>query len=374
MLALRLRIFAALATPVALGACGARTSTPTGNAVDASVPLDTGVADVKADVPNTCPSPSSAKEQCFTKSELESIWYNPPVGGDQSDANPGPPPFDPNGCLPAHTVMNGCCNVAINGPRYQNGTCCYTFCEGGCCGRPWLVDGTARVAPVVERADWGSHGSRAELSADERALLAELWLADARMEHASIASFARFALELLAVGAPPELLEASHRAALDEIEHAKLCFALAARFTGAEAGPGALDVAGCDPSTELATIVERAVVEGCVGETVAAGVATERLAGTRDEDTRAALERIASDETEHAALAWRFVAWAIGRGGDDVRLAAARGLRAALEAFPALPLRGLPEYGCLAREAHLAAIVRARREVVLPAASLLGIA
>lgn len=374
MLALRLRILTALATPIALGACGARTSTPTGNAVDASVPVDTGAPDVKVDAPNTCPSPTSAKEQCFTKSELESIWYNPPTGG-ETDANPGPPPFDPNGCLPAKSVMNGCCNVAINGPRYQNGTCCYTFCEGGCCGRPLVVGGTARVAPTTGRADWGAAlGPQPELSPDERALLAELWLADARMEHASIASFARFALELLAIGAPPELLAAAHRAALDEIEHAKLCFALAGRFAGAPVGPGALDVAGCDPSIDLATIVERTVIEGCVGETVAAAVATERLATARDEEARVALQRIATDEAEHAVLAWRFVAWAIGRGGADVRAAASRGLRRALEAYPDLPSRGIAEYGCLDREAHLAAIAHARRVVVLPAASVLDLA
>lgn len=66
----------------------------------------------------------------------------------------------------------------------------------------------------------------------ERSALASRWLDSALLEHASIASFARFSLHLLAVGAPPELLERTQRAALDEIEHARLAFAIVARGRG----------------------------------------------------------------------------------------------------------------------------------------------
>jgi hypothetical protein len=40
-----------------------------------------------------------------------------------------------------------------------------------------------------------------------------LWRA--LFQHASVASFARFSLELLALGAPPDLVAAAHAAALD---------------------------------------------------------------------------------------------------------------------------------------------------------------
>ena len=44
-----------------------------------------------------------------------------------------------------------------------------------------------------------------------RRRLAELWSQDALLEHASIASFSRFALQLLAVAAPPALVAGAHR-------------------------------------------------------------------------------------------------------------------------------------------------------------------
>ncbi|MCA9546694.1 MAG: ferritin-like domain-containing protein, partial [Myxococcales bacterium] len=56
----------------------------------------------------------------------------------------------------------------------------------------------------------------------QRARLADHWTRQALAEHASVASFARFALHLMAVGAPPDLLVATHQAGLDEIEHARL--------------------------------------------------------------------------------------------------------------------------------------------------------
>jgi hypothetical protein len=66
----------------------------------------------------------------------------------------------------------------------------------------------------------------------------------ALLEHASVASFARFSLQLMAAGAPASLVEAAHRAALDEIEHARLTFRLASRYEGRALGPGPLPVDG----------------------------------------------------------------------------------------------------------------------------------
>lgn len=51
-----------------------------------------------------------------------------------------------------------------------------------------------------------------------------MWSADALAEHTSIASFARFTLQLLALDAPSDLLSRSQQAGKDEMEHARLCF------------------------------------------------------------------------------------------------------------------------------------------------------
>src|SRR4051812_39178148 len=75
-----------------------------------------------------------------------------------------------------------------------------------------------------------------------RRALVEHWTRAAQMEHASVAAFSRFSLQLLAVGAPPSLLQDAHRAALDEITHAELCFSLATSYAGHGIGPGPLPV------------------------------------------------------------------------------------------------------------------------------------
>jgi hypothetical protein len=151
--------------------------------------------------------------------------------------------------------------------------------------------------------------------------LTDAWCTDAQMEHASVASFARFTLELLALGAPADIVSASQSASLDEVEHARLCFALASRFSGQSIGPGQLDMTGVLRGTSLAECAGWTVIEGCIGETIAALTARAQIDVAKDDQVRQALLRIAEDEERHAALAWRFVAWAIAVGGAPVRAA-----------------------------------------------------
>jgi hypothetical protein len=200
-----------------------------------------------------------------------------------------------------------------------------------------LVAGVARVAAVVERKDWnGRSRSQQNVTVDEgvREALAEAWLQDALLEHASIASFARFTLQLLAVGAPPELVAESQRASLDEVSHARACFALASRHAGRTLGPGVLGIAGALHDPSLEAVAASAVVEGCVGETLSAIIAAEQLAVVQDAEARSALERIAADEARHAELAWRFVRWALARGGREVRGAVQAAFARALAQAP----------------------------------------
>jgi hypothetical protein len=211
--------------------------------------------------------------------------------------------------------------------------CCYMvhdiLCGSG--GRAYLVDGTARVASPARshEPDW-AHGDRPcvdGLASEERSRSAAAWAADAAAEHASIASFARFSLSLLAVGAPAELVTSAHDAALDEIRHARTCFALAAAYAGYDVEPGPFPVGDAvHPDTSLAALARSTALEGCVGETIAAVVAAERARCETDPAVRAALEGIAADEARHAELAWRTVAWAVRTGGEPVRAAAARAL------------------------------------------------
>jgi hypothetical protein len=192
------------------------------------------------------------------------------------------------------------------------------------CGRPFLVAGEARLAALCSSRDWASSGAAApdELLAPERLLIGEHWARAALMEHASIAAFARFTLQLLHLGAPRELLEQSQQAMLDETEHAKLCFSLASRYLDAAVGPGALPMDDALAQNELGSVTLMAFLEGCVGETVATLEARAALEQASDPQVRSALSRIAADEQRHAELAWRFVRWALTEDADLAALLA----------------------------------------------------
>jgi len=181
-------------------------------------------------------------------------------------------------------------------------------------GRPFLVEGSARVAPLSRRRDWCAADVSprvAALDSESRMILAEEWSKSGQMEHASIAAFARFAMQLLGLGAPPELLVETHAAMADETAHARACFALASAYAGAPIGPGKLSLDGALTDADMATVVRLAIVEGCIGETVAAVEAAEASARAEDPEVQAVLARIAQDEGRHAELAWRFVRWAL---------------------------------------------------------------
>lgn len=278
----------------------------------------------------------------------------------------------------------GACGGNV-GPAYlQNGECCYDVYRYNCMsGRPFLVEGRARTAGAAMTAatPW-SEGAAAlpdtsALSAEERRALAEAWARDGLLEHASIASFGRFALELLAVAAPPHLVEMAHRASLDEIRHARLCLGLASAYGDAPLAVSRFPFEGrVEIAVDLADIAARAVREGCVGETLAAVVAAEQLARAVDPAVRAALSVIAEDEARHAELAFRTVAWAIATGGDPVRCAVAAAFASAMEGNPFVADTGpmedaLGDHGRLDASAMREAMARAVADVVRPAAAAL---
>ncbi|APR79285.1 Hypothetical protein A7982_04632 [Minicystis rosea] len=287
----------------------------------------------------------------------------------------------PAGCPDKSEVENSCCNVAAAGPSIKNGECCYQFCEGPCCGRPFTVAGHARTAGVTARDDWHAPQQReASLGDEARAALVDAWLTDAQMEHASVASFARFTLELMALGAPADLVEASQRASLDEIEHARLCFGIAARLAGRTFGPAALDLGGALRTSSLAEGAAHAVREGCIGETIAALTARAQLARAEDEGIRRVLARIAEDEEAHAALAFRFVAWAIAEGGASVRRAVAdafadgarRARAAQAAAIDGIDVATWHRFGRIMPDEAVAVAASAIDDVILPCASMLS--
>lgn len=207
--------------------------------------------------------------------------------------------------------------------------CCYDVIRPRR-GRPLRSADDARspaVAPIVARRDWSAQifasddlalaGLRLDLETRRRAAAA--WAKDAALEHASVAEFSRIALALLAHGAPSVLVAAAQRAALDEVEHAGIAFAIASALGGRVVGPGPLDLSAIHVAPSLTSLVRETIADGCVGE----GLASLELAVAADEARSPAMAEairtMAADERRHAELGYDIVLWAIEIAGEDER-------------------------------------------------------
>lgn len=204
-----------------------------------------------------------------------------------------------------------------------------------------------------------------------RTPLARSWLHAAQMEHASIASFGQFALQLLSLGAPADLVQQAHVAALDEIEHARICFALASAYGAERYGPGPLDAITGGFSSDLETVVCANVAEGCVGETLAALEGEEAARRATDPVVKAALEAISFDEERHAQLGWSVWGWALGVA-PQMRAPSHAAFEHALEAARAelsndASSVALEPHGRLSTRTRRALALRAIDEVLIPA-------
>jgi hypothetical protein len=283
-----------------------------------------------------------------------------------------------NACCIGEYLTDVPCGPDPNVP----GVCCYyatleyyDVCEG----RPFAVAQRLRTAEVARCPDWRAslQPTLAGLEEEVREHLADGWLSAALDEHASVAAFARFTMQLLAVGAPPELIRATQKATIDEVTHAELCFGLASAYAGEPLGPGPLDVADALEAVSDPRAIALAVVhEGCVGETVSAMVACAALEHCEDRATLRVLQTIQRDETRHAGLAWQYLTWALRREptlafevADAFRRAAAT-IEAQLAACPpdAVDLR---VHGRLGRRQRLEVARDTMREVIVPCARAL---
>lgn len=279
-----------------------------------------------------------------------------------------------NGCgrqvkLQCRQSDDACKSAAECGEREQCVAAEGNFaCRGRTCviGRPLRVEGELRAAPPTARADWGRPVAwDTSLTDDERRRGRAHYLMVAALEHGSVGSFARFTLQLLALGAPAHLLAETQRAALDEVHHAQLMYGVASAL-GANVGPGPVR-ATAPPPTEPTAVLEALIEEGCVGESLGA-VEAAAAASHALPPLGQALREVADDETRHAALAWNTLHWML-RVWPGLKPHAEATFARALAAVPPAPTTGpVPRLGILP-EAELSAIrQQAVEHVVRPLA------
>lgn len=276
-------------------------------------------------------------------------------------------------------VMSGCGGCAMD--PFKGHFACIESCIA--VGRPFFVQGEQILPSLMAGKQWLNQGPKESfsLSAVEREAITEHWLYAARMEQASVAAFARFALQLMHLGAPPELLADTASAMQDEIDHAKRCFTLAAQYSGQATSAGPLALCGAlDKELDPQRIALDVFMEGCIGETIAALEALEMSELAAAPQVQATLARICQDEHKHALLAWRALSWML-QNLDQRDQEAVRGVLASMVenlrselAMPQKALRTEPADQVLAAHgvpssAQRNAIRRqAIQEVILPSA------
>ena len=241
----------------------------------------------------------------------------------------------------------GCTNCNGNPERLacerftlDDATCCsWVVIRPGqsCPGRPFLVEGHARIPAVVRRDDWSRPCSPnvQGLSSATRAILSQAWAAEGCHEAASVASFSRFVLQLMSLGAPSSIIAKAQGAMADEVEHARAFFGLARAYGGVSVGPGPLSIDGAlqhasDPVTSAVSLA----TEGCIAETVSAMQLELAASRATDPEVAGLLSAIAEQELRHAELAWSALAWMLQRGDDSLRAAVADAFSRAQDAVP----------------------------------------
>jgi hypothetical protein len=247
----------------------------------------------------------------------------------------------------------------------------WTWGDDDVAGRPFRVGGRARVATTMQRAGWTAEVACAAPPADLVQPLIDGWKRMGQAEHASVASFARFTLEMMALGAPADLVTQAIAAQADEVRHAALCFGVASRFSGTAIGPGPLAIDGAlGASHDLRAILTAAVIEGCIQETISAAQVAHAAMLAADPALAAALREVADDEARHAELSWAFVRWALTEH-PELRPAAALAFDAPHARSNGPAHDRLTPWGLPSARAEDAVAAKVRAEVIGPCATAL---
>lgn len=212
-------------------------------------------------------------------------------------------------------------------------------------GRQLRKRGKLLLPPVEPGGGWAKLGLNAALPSGVRSAVAARWRENGRTEHASVAAFARLTLDLMALGAPPELVADANRDALDEIRHTELCFGLARAIDGSSESPGAFPEASRaralsrSRTLALAQLAVDSLVDGALHEGVSARIIAKLARRCEAPAIQTILKEIAADEGRHARHGWDVVRWCLAEGGESV----AHALEGALRALPKTMSSPMPE-------------------------------
>lgn len=192
-------------------------------------------------------------------------------------------------------------------------------------GRPFTTDSGILLADVQftehVRSVWTGpamhhHDNPDGWTSETAQLATEHWARSGQHEHASVASFSRASLDIMKFAGPPELVSATHQAAMEEVRHAQLAFSLAEAFNSdheKQVDVGHFPFDHVTLASSLAELSGKVFTEGCMGETEAVTRMSFALAHLLPNSPAATvLPTLIEEEAKHAALAWKTLQWSLG--------------------------------------------------------------
>jgi hypothetical protein len=222
----------------------------------------------------------------------------------------------------------------------------------------------------------------AALDAEQRQVIAEIWLGRAAGERGSTETFRVVAASLAALDAEPALIALARRAVDDELRHAARCLELACRYAGralVEPGPPRPELPRYDAAPGAVRHALHVVGQCCLNETTASAFLERCLLHATSAPVRATFRALLADEVDHARLGWAYLA--SPRLSPDLRAAIAAYLPSLIatnlrswRARPTVPADPIfATHGVLPWATVDEAVLAARDELILPGLRHVGI-
>jgi hypothetical protein len=143
----------------------------------------------------------------------------------------------------------------------------------------------------------------------------EHWIEALKFEYASVASFARFAIDLMTVQAPLELVQRAQQCSIEEIDHVKISALVVNKILEAQGAKDKFVTLGRFPKHQahfdgdFVRLCKAVVFEGCINETVAAAHLLHASILCTNDSLKQILYHIAEQEWGHALFAFDCFHW-----------------------------------------------------------------
>ena len=152
-----------------------------------------------------------------------------------------------------------------------------------------------------------------DLAPEVRAELARIWGERIPTEYRSITGFSTLSFDLIAAGAPVDLVAVCHRVCIDELRHTELAVRMVDLY-GGERPPLPREITSLPADQTVSAMAQAcrsAIALACLGETFACSELAMLRERAVDPVVKGVLTVFLADEIVHARIGWAYLAHAM---------------------------------------------------------------